>query len=241
MAAQIQKKARRSAIEHHPRTVIYAILSPMNCRCTWCGDDPLYVAYHDHEWGVPVHDDRRLFEKLVLDGAQAGLSWLTILRKQENYRRAFHGFDPEKVAAYTAADIQRLLADSGIVRNRLKIEAAIQNARGMLDIIKDGGSFSAFLWQFVDHVPRQNAWTSLHELPAATEQSVLMSKALKQRGFKFVGPTICYAFMQAVGMVNDHLVNCFRYAEIKALARQHKSNARGIKESTGTPLMQRPC
>jgi len=199
----------------------------MKCRCPWCGDDPLYVAYHDNEWGVPVHDDRRLFEKLVLDGAQAGLSWLTILRKQENYRRAFHGFDPKKVAAYTEADIQRLLADPGIVRNRLKIEAAIQNARGMLDIIKDGGSFSAFLWQFVDHVPRQNTWTSLHELPAATEQSVLMSKALKQRGFKFVGPTICYAFMQAVGMVNDHMVSCFRYAEIKALAQQHKSGARG--------------
>ncbi len=191
----------------------------MQCRCTWCGSDPLYVAYHDHEWGVPVHDDHRLFEKLVLDGAQAGLSWLTILRKQDNYRRAFHGFDPQKVAAYTEADIQRLLADPGIVRNRRKIEAAIQNARGMLDIIKDGGSFSAFLWHFVDNVPRQNAWTSLRELPAATEQSALMSKALKQRGFKFVGPTICYAFMQAVGMVNDHVVSCFRHAEIRALAR----------------------
>ena len=187
----------------------------MKSRCEWCGSDPLYVDYHDNEWGVPVHDDRRLFEKLVLEGAQAGLSWLTILRKRENYRRAFHGFDPKVIAVYSHADIQRLLQDAGIVRNRLKIESAIHNARMALEIIQVHGSFSSFLWRHVDNVPRQNAWTSMSELPARTEQSGMMSKDLKKLGFKFVGSTICYALMQSVGMVNDHIVGCFRYAEVR--------------------------
>ena len=193
----------------------------MKCRCEWCGCDPLYVAYHDDEWGVPVHDDRRLFEMLVLEGAQAGLSWLTILRKRENYRQAFHGFDPKQIAAYSQADVRRLLKDSGIVRNRLKIESAIQNAGAALDIIKKAGSFSSFLWRYVDNVPRQNAWTSLSELPARTEQSDAMSKDLKKLGFNFVGSTICYAFMQAVGMVNDHIASCFRHAEVKKMAQHY--------------------
>jgi len=197
----------------------------MKCRCAWCGNDPLYVAYHDDEWGVPVRDDRRLFEFLVLEGAQAGLSWLTILRKRENYRRAFHGFDPEKVAAYTTADIRRLLEDPGIVRNRLKIESAIRNARGVLRIMEEAGSFSAFLWRYVDNVPRQNAWTSLQRLPARTEQSDAMSRDLKKLGFNFVGSTICYSLMQAVGMVNDHVVDCFRHADAKKMAQRDKSGA----------------
>ncbi|EKD35983.1 MAG: hypothetical protein ACD_75C01692G0001 [uncultured bacterium] len=187
-------------------------------RCEWCGSDPLYVAYHDDEWGVPVHDDHRLFEKLVLEGAQAGLSWLTILRKRENYRRAFHGFDPKVIAAYIQADIQRLMENAGIVRNRLKIESAIHNARRTLDIIQEHGSFSSFLWRYVDNIPRQNAWTSMSEIPARTVQSDRVSKDLKKLGFKFVGPTICYALMQSVGMVNDHVVDCFRHAEVKGIA-----------------------
>ena len=195
----------------------------MKCRCEWCGNDPLYVAYHDDEWGIPVHDDRRLFEMLILEGAQAGLSWLTILRKRKNYRQAFHGFDPERIAAYSHADIRRLLEDSGIVRNRLKIESAIQNVKGVLAIIKEAGSFSSFLWRYVNNVPRQNSWASLSELPARTEQSDTMSKDLKKLGFNFVGFTICYSFMQAVGMVNDHIVGCFRYAEVKKMAQQGKS------------------
>ena len=199
----------------------------MKRRCEWAGSDPLYLAYHDFEWGVPVHDDRRLFEMLVLEGAQAGLSWLTILKRRENYERAFDGFDPRKVAAYSNADVQRLLQDAGIVRNRLKIESAILNARKALDVIKREGSFASFLWRYVDNVPRQNTWTSLSELPARTEQSDRMSKDLKKLGFKFVGSTICYAFMQAVGMVNDHVVGCFRYAEVKKMGRQDKSGARG--------------
>jgi DNA-3-methyladenine glycosylase I len=191
----------------------------MKCRCEWCGSDPLYVAYHDKEWGVPVHDDRHLFEKLVLEGAQAGLSWLTILRKRENYRRAFHEFAPKRVAAYSNADIQRLMQDVGIVRNRLKIESAIHNARRVLEIKQEHGSFSSFLWRYVDNVPRQNTWASMSELPARTEQSDMMSKDLKKLGFKFVGSTICYALMQSVGMVNDHVVGCFRYAEVKEMAQ----------------------
>lgn len=186
----------------------------MKSRCEWCGNDPLYVAYHDHEWGVPAHDDRHLFEMLILEGAQAGLSWLTILRKRETYRKAFHGFDPEKVAAYTERDKKRLLADAGIVRNRLKIEAAVKNARGVLAVQKEFGTLDAYLWGFVDNVPRRNAWKSLSEIPTRTEQSDAMSKDLKKRGFSFVGSTICYSFMQAVGMVNDHVVGCFRHAEV---------------------------
>ncbi|MCK9294890.1 MAG: DNA-3-methyladenine glycosylase I [Desulfobulbaceae bacterium] len=189
----------------------------MKNRCAWCGSDPLYIAYHDNQWGVPAHDDRHLFEMLILEGAQAGLSWMTILKKRENYRRAFHDFDPARIAAFSQDEIQGLLQDSGIVRNRLKIEAAVRNARGSLAIIEEYGSLAAFLWRFVDNVPRQNAWQSLGEVPAKTAQSDLMSRELKKRGFNFVGSTICYAFMQAVGMVNDHTVDCFRHAEIKAL------------------------
>lgn len=187
-------------------------------RCTWCGDDPLLVAYHDREWGVPASDDRYLFEKLLLDGAQAGLSWRTILYKRENYRRAFDGFDPEVIARYTEADVERLLADSGIVRNRAKIDSAIGNAQGFLAIIEETGSFSHFLWRYVEHAPVQNGWSSKDEVPAWTAVSRQMSRDLKKRGFRFVGPTICYAFMQAVGMVNDHLTTCFRHAEVQALA-----------------------
>lgn len=190
----------------------------MKNRCEWCGSDPLYVSYHDNEWGVPAYDDRHLFEMLVLEGAQAGLSWLTILRKREQYRRAFDNFDIERVAAYSSDDVQRLLADAGIVRNRLKIESAIKNARGVMDIQREYGSFHAFVWSFVDHVPRQNGWRSLAEIPPRTEQSDLMSKALKTRGFNFVGSTICYAFMQAVGMVNDHTVTCYRSEEVRTLS-----------------------
>ena len=198
----------------------------MNRRCEWGGSDPLYIAYHDEQWGVPVHDDRRLFEMLLLEGAQAGLSWLTILKKRENYRKAFHAFDPKKIAAYSQRDIQRLLNDPGIVRNRLKTESAIKNARGMLKIVQEFGSFSSFLWRYVNNSPRQNAWSSLSEIPARTEQSDMMSNDLKKRGFKFVGSTICYAFMQSVGMVNDHIVGCFRYAEVKKMTQQGKSRGR---------------
>ncbi|GFE58011.1 DNA-3-methyladenine glycosylase I [Geobacter sp. AOG1] len=191
----------------------------MKNRCEWCGSDPLYVAYHDDEWGVPAHDDRHLFEMLVLEGAQAGLSWLTILRKRKQYRCAFDNFDIGKVAAYSDGDVQRLLADAGIVRNRLKIESAIKNARGVLDIQREYGSFDAFVWRYVDHTPKQNRWTSLAEIPPRTGQSDLMSKELKKRGFKFVGSTICYAFMQAVGMVNDHTIACHRHNEVRELSR----------------------
>jgi DNA-3-methyladenine glycosylase I len=169
-----------------------------------------------------VRNDRRLFEKLVLEGAQAGLSWLTILRKRENYRSAFHGFDPERVATYSHADIQRLMQDSGIVRNRLKIESAVHNSKKVLDIIRANGSFSSFLWRYVDNFPRQNVWTSMSELPARTEQSDMMSKDLKKLGFKFIGSTICYSLMQSVGMVNDHIVGCFRYDEVKKMARDSR-------------------
>jgi DNA-3-methyladenine glycosylase I len=187
---------------------------PDSARCAWTGDDPLYVAYHDLEWGVPVHDDRRLFEFLVLEGAQAGLSWITVLRKRENYRRAFEGFDPGRVARYGPAQVADLLADPGIVRNRLKIESAIANARAVLAVAADFGSFDTYLWSFVGGRPILNAWRSLSELPAATAESRAMSKDLLRRGFRFVGPTICYALMQAVGMVNDHVVDCFRHAEL---------------------------
>ncbi|QSV47316.1 DNA-3-methyladenine glycosylase I [Geobacter benzoatilyticus] len=187
----------------------------MTIRCGWCGTDPLYIAYHDEEWGVPVHDDRHLFEMLILEGAQAGLSWLTILRKREAYRRAFANFDAETVAAWSEPEVQRLLADGGIVRNRLKIESVIKNARGVLKIREEFGSLDAYLWGFVDHRPRQNAWRTLAEVPARTEQSDAMGKDLKRRGFNFVGSTICYAFMQAVGMVNDHVTSCCRYGEIR--------------------------
>ena len=183
-------------------------------RCAWVGDNPLYVAYHDLEWGVPVHDDRLLFEFLVLEGAQAGLSWLTILRKREGYRKAFVGFDPERVAAFDARDVARLLADSGIVRNRLKIESAIANAKAFLAVRAEFGSFDSYVWRFVDGRPVQNRRQTLDEIPAKTPQAELLSKDLKRRGFRFVGPTICYAHMQATGMVNDHTVDCFRWSEL---------------------------
>lgn len=180
-------------------------------RCGWCGDDPLYVEYHDKEWGVPAHDDRHLFEMLILEGAQAGLSWITILRKRENYRTAFDGFDAARIASYGKKDIARLLAEPGIVRNRLKVEAAIRNARGTLAIQEEHGSLDRYLWRYVDHAPVQNAWSSLAEIPVSTPAATAMSKDLRKLGFNFVGPTICYSFMQAVGMVNDHVVSCFRH------------------------------
>ena len=184
-------------------------------RCAWAGTEPRYVAYHDEEWGVPVHDDRLLFEFLILEGAQAGLSWSTILNKRDGYREAFGGFDIAAVAAYANEDVERLLTNPEIVRNRMKVESAIKNARGVLEIQKEFGSLDAFLWQFVGGEPRQNAWTSMSEIPAQTKESVAMSGALKKRGFNFVGSTICYAFMQAVGMVNDHVTSCFRYRELQ--------------------------
>jgi DNA-3-methyladenine glycosylase I len=195
----------------------------MKNRCEWCGTDSLYVKYHDDEWGVPLHNDCGLFEFLILESAQAGLSWLTILRKRDNYRNAFDGFDAQKVADYSATDVQRLLADPGIVRNRLKIESTIKNARCVLAIREEFGSFDSFLWRYVDHQPRQNAWRSLAEVPASTALSDKISKDLKKRGFNFVGSTICYSFMQAVGMVNDHLVCCFRHDEVKKIAEQEAS------------------
>ncbi len=194
----------------------------MKKRCAWSGSDPLYVSYHDYEWGIPVHDDQHLFEMLILEGAQAGLSWLTILRKRENYRRAFDGFRVESVAGYTERDVKRLLADPGIVRNRLKIDSAIRNARAVLKIQQEYGSFDIFVWRYVDYTPIQNVWRSLAQIPARTEQSDMMSKDLRKWGFNFVGSTICYAFMQAVGMVNDHTMDCFRYKEIKTLGRQSR-------------------
>ena len=193
----------------------------MKKRCRWCGDDPLYVAYHDEDWGVPVHNDRRLFEMLILEGAQAGLSWITILRKRNNYRKAFNNFDYRKVAAYTARDVKRLLADPGIVRNRLKIEAAIKNARGALSVIDEFGSLDSFVWRYVDGVPLQNNWKSMSMVPAKTALSDAMSRDLKKCGFSFVGSTICYAFMQSVGMVNDHTTDCFRYRELAGNTRRH--------------------
>lgn len=188
-------------------------------RCAWAGTDPLYVAYHDAEWGVPLHDDRALFEFLVLEGAQAGLSWSTILRKRDAYRRAFDRFDPEKVARYNKRKIAALLADAGIVRNRAKIESAIKNAKAFLEVQAEFGSFDAYQWRFVDGRPLQNHWRAIREIPAQTVQSDAMSKDLKSRGFSFVGSTIIYAHMQAVGMVNDHLVDCFRHREVAKLGR----------------------
>ena len=189
-------------------------------RCSWPGEDPLYVAYHDEEWGVPEHDDDALFEKLLLDGFQAGLSWITILRKRDNFRRAFDGFDAKKMARYTPRKLEALRNDAGIVRNRQKIAASVANARAFLEIQKEPGGFDRYLWSFVGGKPKVNRWRTLAEVPAQTPESVAMSKDLMKRGFRFVGPTICYAFMQAVGMVNDHLTGCFRHAECAALAER---------------------
>lgn len=193
-------------------------------RCHWAGNE-LTILYHDEEWGVPLHDDQRLFEFLILEGAQAGLSWDTILKKRTNYRCAFDRFDPLAVSHYGREKVRELLGNSGIVRNRLKIDSAIKNARAFLQVQEEFGSFDAYIWQFVGGQPRQNARRAPHQIPAHTPQSDAMSKDLKRRGFKFVGTTICYAFMQAVGMVNDHLVNCFRHEE---LCRQVKSPGAGV-------------
>ncbi len=183
----------------------------MKQRCPWASSDPLYITYHDHEWGVPVHDDCRLFEMLILEGAQAGLSWITILRKRDNYRAAFENFDAKKIARYRTKKVKELLRNEGIVRNRLKVEAAIRNAKAFLAIQKEFGSFDEYIWQFVGGRQKVNRWKSLQEIPPKTPESDAMSKDLKLRGFKFVGSTICYAFMQATGMVNDHVLGCFRY------------------------------
>ena len=189
--------------------------SGMKERCGWARGDQLLIDYHDEEWGVPLHDDRPLFEFLVLEGFQAGLSWLTILRKRENYRNAFDRFDPTVVARYDEEKIGELMQDTGLVRNRLKIRAAIDNARAVLDVQAEFGSYNAYIWQFAGGRPIQNEWRHLKEIPGTSAESEAMSKDLKRRGFRFVGPTICYAFMQAVGMVNDHLVNCFRYRQLR--------------------------
>lgn len=186
----------------------------MKRSCDWPGDDPLMIEYHDTEWGVPVHDDRKLFEFLVLDAAQAGLSWRTVLKKRENYRKAFRQFDPEKVARFKTRDIERLLGDPGIIRNRLKVESAVANAKAMIEVQKEFGSFDRYIWGFTGGKTVKNKWKRLEQLPAESEESRAMSRDMKKRGFRFCGPVICYAFMQAAGMVNDHLVHCFRYREV---------------------------
>ena len=189
-------------------------------RCSWCGSDPLYVAYHDEDWGVPVYDNQQLFEMLILEGAQAGLSWLTILKKRENYRKAFHDFDASTIAGYDQKEIDRLMQDAGIVRNRLKIEATIKNARSFLQLCEEFNSFANYLWRFVDGKPIINAWQDHSTIPANTQISDQLSKDLKKRGFNFVGSTICYAFMQSIGMVNDHTTDCFRYQQINQLTKE---------------------
>jgi DNA-3-methyladenine glycosylase I len=185
-----------------------------NKRCDWLTVDAIYIAYHDIEWGVPVHDDTKLFEMLILEGAQAGLSWLTVLKRRESYRQAYDSFDPAKIAKWDKAKIEALLKNPGIIRNRLKVKAAVINAQAYLKVIEEFGSFDAFIWSFVGDSPIRNSWRNIKEIPATTPESDTMSKELKKRGFKFTGSTICYAFMQAVGMVNDHTVDCFRYNEI---------------------------
>jgi DNA-3-methyladenine glycosylase I len=190
----------------------------MKRRCEWSGSDPLYIKYHDREWGVPLHDDRRLFEMLILEGAQAGLSWITILKKREAFREAFDHFDHARVAKYDGRKIRELLLNREIIRNRLKIQAAVQNAQAFLKVEEEFGSFDRYIWQFVGNRPIRNRWRKLQEIPAQTKESDALSRDLKKRGFKFVGSTICYAFMQAVGMVNDHVIGCFRYKEIKSAA-----------------------
>ena len=187
-------------------------------RCAWPGEDPVYQRYHDREWGVPLHDDRKLFEFLVLEGAQAGLSWITILKKRPNYRKAFDKFDFKKVAGYKESKIRELLNDAGIVRNKLKIRSAVQNARAFIEVRKEFGTFDNYIWGFVNGKPIQNRWKSMKELPARTELSDLISKDLKKRGFNFVGSTIVYSHMQATGMVNDHMVDCFRHRQVKKLS-----------------------
>jgi len=185
-------------------------------RCGWVPiDDPLYVAYHDGEWGIPLHDDRKLFEFLVLEGMQAGLSWGTVLRKRENFRRAFDGFNPNEMARYDDRNVRMLMSDAGIIRNRLKVWAAVSNAKAFLSVQSEFGSFDSYIWQFVGRKPKVNRWRTLSQIPAKTREAEEMSRDMLSRGFKFVGPTICYAHMQATGMVNDHVVTCFRYRELK--------------------------
>lgn len=184
-------------------------------RCQWVTDDPIYIEYHDKEWGVPVHDDLKLFEMLILEGAQAGLSWITILKRRETYRIAYDGFDPIKMAKWDNKKIESLLQDPGIIRNKLKVNAAMVNAKAFLEVVKEFGSFNEFIWSFVNGKPITNSWQDISQIPVTTTESDKMSKELKRKGFKFVGSTICYAFMQAVGMVNDHTTDCFRYAQIK--------------------------
>ncbi len=198
------------------------------CRCSWCGDDPLYRDYHDKEWGVPVFDEKILFEFLLLEGAQAGLSWITVLRKREHYRAAFDDFNAHKIARYTPAKVETLMQDAGIIRNRLKIESAIQNAKALLAMKENGEDFIHFLWSFVNHTPVQNTLRGMQDAVASTPVSDAMSKALRKKGFKFVGSTICYAFMQACGMVNDHFVDCYRQRECAALAKKIKSRATAL-------------
>ena len=204
-------------------------------RCAWAGTDPLYRAYHDREWGVPLHDDRRLFELLCLEGAQAGLAWITILRKRAGYRRAFDRFAPGKVAGYGAAKVRLLLADPSIVRNRLKVRGVVRNARAFLALRAELGSFDRFLWGFVGGEPRGNAWPSLKDVPARTPESDALSRALRQHGFTFVGSTICYAFMQAAGLVNDHTVDCFRHLEVARL----RARGGAPEPPAGPPLTRR--
>ncbi len=199
-------------------------------RCPWTTDDPLYMRYHDKEWGNPVHDDRKLFEFLILEGAQAGLSWITILKKRESYRKAFRDFEPERVARFSPARIKKLLLDPGIVRNRAKVESAVQNARHFLEVRREFGSFDSYVWRFVDGEPRLNRYRRMAQVPAKTAESESMSRDLRSRGFRFVGPTICYAYMQAVGMVNDHLVDCFRYP---TSGRSSRTDARASRPSDG--------
>ncbi len=189
-------------------------------RCPWGASHPLYLPYHDEEWGVPLHDDQKIFEMLVLEGAQAGLSWLTILKRRPAYRRAFDGFDPQKVARFDSRQVERLLNDAGIIRNRMKIASAIRNAQAFLSVQEEFGTFDAYVWRFVDGRPKQNRWRSWSEVPARTRESDALSKDLKSRGFSFVGSTICYAHMQATGLVNDHQVDCFRYDEVRELGRR---------------------
>jgi DNA-3-methyladenine glycosylase I len=197
-------------------------------RCAWPGVDPLYVAYHDEEWGVPEWDDRALFEKLILDGFQAGLSWITILRKRDAFRKAFDGFEPEKIARYNEKKLAALMQNEGIIRNRAKIDASVASAQAYLKLQEDGG-FSNYIWSFVDGVPQQNRFRSMAEIPAESPLSVALSKDLKSRGFKFCGPTIIYAFCQAVGMVNDHLVTCWRHKDCAALGKPARSNAKASR------------
>ena len=187
----------------------------MTKRCDWCGTEPIYVNYHDKEWGVPVHDDRLHFEMIILDGAQAGLSWITILKRRESYREAFDNFDAHKVSRYSDKRIEKLLKNPGIIRNRLKVKSTVQNAKAFLKVQKEFGSFDEYIWRFVNHETIQNKWKKMSELPAKTAQSDAMSKDLKKRGFSFAGSTICYAYMQAAGMVNDHTTDCFRFKEVK--------------------------